>query len=157
MAVSKSVELDLKGLDEEAEDDSLFKSIRGYLIFGRIIGLLPYQGIFSKSSKNLKFRFVKTTYILLILQVFCNLNLNLNHCFPIQLAWSTFHYLISNLSNFNFQLYTGVTKISLCIQEQRLWNRSVHSQLTLQRLGNCDVNIFSSKILLPDSNQSECG
>ncbi|CAL8093421.1 unnamed protein product [Orchesella dallaii] len=51
------VEVTYKEIEEETKDD-LFRHLRGFLIFGKLIGLLPYKGIFGHSSSNLKFRYV---------------------------------------------------------------------------------------------------
>lgn len=38
------------------DDDSLFRSIRGFLVFGKIIGVLPFSGVFGRSSNELSFK-----------------------------------------------------------------------------------------------------
>ncbi len=37
-------------------DDDLFKSMKGLLLFGKLIGVIPFSGIFGKKSTGLSFR-----------------------------------------------------------------------------------------------------
>ncbi len=41
--------------DQQPEND-FFKSIKGFLKFGKLIGVLPFSGMFGKSWKDLSFR-----------------------------------------------------------------------------------------------------
>lgn len=40
----------------QKHDDDFFKSIKGFLIFGKLFGVLPFPGIFGNSWKDLSFR-----------------------------------------------------------------------------------------------------
>ncbi|ODM89736.1 Gustatory receptor for sugar taste 64a [Orchesella cincta] len=57
-------------IEEESKDD-LFRDLRGLLIFGKVLGLLPYKGIFGHSSAYLKFRYASSTsfisYVILVI------------------------------------------------------------------------------------------
>ncbi len=46
--------------DQQHEDD-FFKSIKSFLIFGKLIGVLPFSGIFGNSWKDLSFRLLRFT------------------------------------------------------------------------------------------------
>lgn len=47
----------IKHNDDNEEGDSFFKSIQGFLIFGKLIGVLPFSGIFGSSWRDLSYRF----------------------------------------------------------------------------------------------------
>ena len=51
--VKEEVEEEWEG---ERENDDLFKSLRYFLIFGKLIGLIPIQGIFQHDIHKLRFR-----------------------------------------------------------------------------------------------------
>lgn len=36
--------------------DSIFLSMRGYLIFGRFLGIIPVSGVFSPTHESLRFK-----------------------------------------------------------------------------------------------------
>lgn len=54
-APSSKTQSHIQAPSQHHEDD-FFKSIKGLLIFGRLIGVLPFSGIFGNSSKDLSFR-----------------------------------------------------------------------------------------------------
>lgn len=39
-------------------EDDFFKSIKGFLIFGKLIGVLPFSGIFGNSWRDMSYRLV---------------------------------------------------------------------------------------------------
>lgn len=41
--------------NQEHEDD-FFKSIKGFLVFGKLIGVLPFSGIFGNSGRGMSSR-----------------------------------------------------------------------------------------------------
>lgn len=40
----------------QQHEDDFFKSIRGFLIFGKLIGVLPFSGIFGNSWRDMSYR-----------------------------------------------------------------------------------------------------
>ncbi len=40
----------------QQHEDDFFKSMKSFLIFGKLIGVLPFSGIFGKSWRDMKYR-----------------------------------------------------------------------------------------------------